>query len=159
MSFGCTLADFIVAGQLISNISASIRHESSASYQALVVELHSLQRALDTIEHLQCPPDLEVALAQVKVAALNCRHPLNEFNSKLKKYGLLDLQQGADANSMRKLGKLAKEVQWGLQMEEEAVKLRAIIVAHVGFLNLRLSSVGLWVSPQALSHVYAHRDR
>ncbi|KAF7557648.1 hypothetical protein G7Z17_g519 [Cylindrodendrum hubeiense] len=145
MSFGFSVGDFFAVGKLINDISSSIRH-ASASYQALDIELHTLKRALDEIEHLQCPASQEVALNTVKVTALSCRQSLIDFSSKLKKCDIMNQQKGTSSRRMHSLEKLGRKFEWGLRMEEEAVRLRAAVVVHVGFLNLRLSWLGLTAS-------------
>ncbi|GJN70802.1 hypothetical protein VFPFJ_08686 [Purpureocillium lilacinum] len=143
MSLGFSVGDFVAVAKLIKEISGCIRHGTTASYQALDLELHTLKRALDEIERLQCPPGQASAVNQVKVAALNCRQPLDQFASKLQAYGILGLQPQTKPDLKSSLGRLAKKVQWGVEMEEHAVRLRATIVAHVGFLALRLNLIGL----------------
>ncbi|KAH7140946.1 hypothetical protein EDB81DRAFT_67951 [Dactylonectria macrodidyma] len=157
MSFGFSAGDFLAVGKQIKDISSHIRH-ASASYQALDVELHSLKRALDEIEHIRCPVGQEPAINKVKVTALNCRQLLTDFESKLKKYAILNQQHGAGLGKTRALQKLGRKVEWGIEMEEEAVKLRAAIVAHVGFLNLRLSSLGINASFFAAQKLDEHHE-
>ncbi|CZR59947.1 uncharacterized protein PAC_09842 [Phialocephala subalpina] len=143
MSFGFSVGDFLAAGKLINDIVSSLRHSSASSYRELVLELHGLKRALDEIEHLQCPPGQEPALNSVKVAALMCQYPLDEFASKLKKYERLDIQHGDNLSKSDKLKGWGRKFQWGVGMEEDVVMLRAYIATHVGSLNMRLITVGL----------------
>ncbi|UNI20620.1 hypothetical protein JDV02_006690 [Purpureocillium takamizusanense] len=151
MSLGFSVGDFLAVSKLIKDISDCIRHGSTTSYQALDVELHSLKRALDEIERLQCPPGQEADVNKVKVVALNCRPPLDQFAAKLKAYGILGHQPQGKPTPKSGLEKLAKKVQWRVEMEEHAVRLRASIVAHVGFLAVRLNLIGLrWTSTRAL---------
>lgn len=86
MSLGFSVGDFISAASLISSIVASLRYASTSPYNEIVSELHGLQHALNEIEQLKCAPDQQAGLNSVKVAALTCQHPLEEFNSKLRKY-------------------------------------------------------------------------
>ncbi|KAJ3543170.1 hypothetical protein NM208_g3725 [Fusarium decemcellulare] len=142
MSFGFSIGDFLAAGRLINDIVSSLRHASASSYQELILELHGLKRALDGIEHLECPPGKEAAVNGVKIAALQCQYPLDEFASKLKKYERLDIQRGSSSKSDRLKG-WGRRVQWGVSMEEDVAQLRAYIATHVGSLNMRLITIGL----------------
>ncbi|KAI8652617.1 hypothetical protein NCS57_01326200 [Fusarium keratoplasticum] len=145
MSFGFSIGDFLAAGKLINDIVSSLRHSSASSYQELIVELHGLKRALDEIEHLPCPPGQEAALNSVKVAALMCQYPLDQFASKLKKYERLEVQpqHGDSSSKSDRLKSWGLKVQWGVGMEKDVVELRAYIATHVGSLNMRLITIGL----------------
>ncbi|KAL6364458.1 hypothetical protein LRP88_01859 [Fusarium phalaenopsidis] len=149
MSFGFSVGDFLAAGKLINDIVSALRHSSASSYQELIVELHGLKRALDEIEHLACPPGQEAALNSVKVAALMCQYPLDQFASKLKKYERLDIQpqHGDSSSKSDRLKSWGRKVQWGVGMEKDVVELRAYIATHVGSLNMRLITIGLLASP------------
>ncbi|KAJ4248602.1 hypothetical protein NW757_008250 [Fusarium falciforme] len=133
MSFGFSVGDFLAAGKLINDIVSSLRHSSASSYQELIFELHGLKRALDEIEHLACPPGQEAALNSVKVAALMCQYPLDQFAAKLKKYESLDIQprHGDSSSKSDKLKSWGRKIQWGVGMEKDVVELRAYIAAHV----------------------------
>ncbi|EEU37031.1 uncharacterized protein NECHADRAFT_86719 [Fusarium vanettenii 77-13-4] len=81
----------------------------------------------------------------VKVAALMCQYPLDQFASKLKKYERLDIQpqHGDSSSKSEKLKSWGRKVQWGVGMEKDVVELRAYIATHVGSLNMRLITIGL----------------
>lgn len=143
MSFGFSVGDFLTAASLIRDIVSSLRNSSTSSHHELVLELHGLQRALHEIEHLQCPLSQQAAVNGVKVAALMCQHPLDEFAGKLKKFESLGLDYGGKMGKRDKMKIWGKKVQWGFSMEEEVTKLRAYLVAHVGSLNMRLITLGL----------------
>jgi hypothetical protein len=143
MSFGFSVGDFLTAVGLIRDIISSLRNSSTSSYHELVLELHGLERALREIEHLKCTPDQEAAVNGVKVAALMCQHPLDEFAWKLKKFGSLGVDNGGKLGKRDMIKMWGRKVQWGFSMEEEATKLRAYLAAHVGSLNMRLTTQGL----------------
>ena len=86
MSFGFSVGDFLTVGKLISDIVTSLRTASIAEYRELICELHGLQRALHEIEHLKCTTSQEAANNGIKVAALMCQYPLDDFSAKLKKF-------------------------------------------------------------------------
>jgi hypothetical protein len=145
MSFGFSVGDFLAAAGLINGIISSLHNASASSYSELVIELHGLQRALYEIERLQCPPSQQAAINSVKVAALMCQHPLDEFAAKLRKYERLGVHDESNLGRTDKLKLWGRKIQWGFSMEEEVVKLRAYIATHVGSLNMRLITLGLWV--------------
>ena len=141
MSFGFSAGDFIAAGKLIKDIVSALNHDAASSYLELILELHGLKRALGEIEHLKCPPCQEAALNSVKVAALMCQYPLDEFANKLGKYERLGV---LPTNSERgRLKRLGSKLRWVAGMDDDVAKLRAYITAHVGSLNMRLITLGL----------------
>lgn len=143
MSFGFSVGDFLTAAKLIHDVISCLRNSSNCPYHELVLELYGLQRALHEIEHLKYPPSQQVAVNGIKVAALMCQHPLDEFAQKLRKYESLGVNNGGKLGKRDMVKIWGKKVQWGFSMEEEVAKLRAYLMAHVGSLNMRLITQGL----------------
>lgn len=143
MSFGFSVGDFITAGKLITDIVSSLRTSSISEYRELILELHGLQRALYEIEHLKCHPSQEAAVNGIKVAALMCQHPLEEFSGKVRKYESLGLPKGKELGNGEMIKLWSKKLKWGFCMKDEVNKLRAYLLAHVGSLNMRLMTQGL----------------
>ena len=141
MSFGFSIGDFMAAGVIIKDIISALRTSSTSDYQELVLELHGLQRALDEIEHLQVGRQHETEVNAVKVAALTCQYRLDDFAGKLKKYESLGQVSKAGSAEKAKLWRL--KLQWGFSMEAEVQSLRAYLIAHVGYLNMRLTTLNL----------------
>ena len=141
MSFGFSVGDFVAAGVVIKDIVAALRTSSTSDHQELVFELHGLQRALDEIEHLQVDPQHEAEVNAVKVAALTCQYRLDDFAGKLKKYESLGQITKAGSAEKAKLWRL--KLQWGFSMEAEVQSLRAYLIAHVGYLNMRLMTLNM----------------
>ncbi|OCK74274.1 hypothetical protein K432DRAFT_430119 [Lepidopterella palustris CBS 459.81] len=133
MSFGFSVGDFIAAGKLIKDIITILHTSARSEYHELMLELHGLQRALDQIEHLKAPPERQIYVASIKVAALMCTHVLDDFAGKLKKFESLAGQAG---NSKAKIW--TQKLRWGFTMADEVRNLRAYVTAHVGSLNMRL---------------------
>jgi hypothetical protein len=142
MSFGFAVGDFIAAGTLIKDIITILRTSARSEYQELMLELHGLQRALYQIEHLEAPPERQISVVSIKVAAFMCTHVLDEFAGKLKKFESLAGQPG---NSKVKIW--TQKLRWGFTMADEVRNLRAYITAHVGSLNMRLLTEELLDSP------------
>lgn len=143
MSFGFSVGDFITIARLIQGIVSSLRASSIGQYRELTLELDGLHRALQEIEHLKSHPSEEAALNGIKIAALMCQHPLDEFAEKLKKFESLETPQGKKMGKLEAMKLWGKKLRWGFCMEEEVVKLRSYLVAHVGSLNMRLMTQGL----------------
>lgn len=140
MSFGFAVGDFIAAGKLIKDIVAILRTSARTEYQELMLELDSLQRALHHVEHLRASLDSQISVQSIKVAALMCTHVLDEFAGKLKKFEGL-----ADRSDRTRLRLWTLKLRWGFTMAEEVRNVRAYIAAHVGSLNMRLLTEGLFV--------------
>ena len=143
MSFGFSVGDFITVGRLVHHIIVSLRASSTSEHRELILELHGLQRALTEIEHLKCPPSQEAAVNGIKVAALMCQHPLDEFAAKLRKFEGMGEQKAGKMGKAEVVKDWGKRLKWGFCMEEEVRKLRAYLAAHVGSLNMRLVMQGL----------------
>ena len=141
MSFGFSIGDFMAAGVMIKDIISALRTSSTSDHQELVLELHGLQRALDEIEHLQSGPQHETEVIAVKVTALTCQYRLDDFAGKLKKFE--SLGQGTKVGSSEKAKIWRLKLQWGFSMEAEVQSLRAYLIAHVGYLNMRLTTLNL----------------
>ena len=141
MSFGFSVGDFIAAGIIIKDIIFALRTSSTSDHQELIFELHGLQRALDEIEHLQVGPQHETEVNALKVAGLTCQYRLDDFAGKLKKYE--SLGQVTKAGSAKKAKIWRLKLQWGFSMEAEVQSLRAYLIAHVGYLNMRLTTLNL----------------
>ena len=143
MSFGISVGDFITVGRLIQDIVSSLRDSSISEYQELILELHGLQRALHEIEHLRCHPSQEPAVSGVKVAALMCQYPLDEFASNLRRFESLGLGMAEHASKLERVRIWGTKLRWGFCMKDEVMKVRAYLAAHVGSLNMRLITQGL----------------
>lgn len=143
MSFGFSVGDFLTVGKLIADIVASLRTASIAEYRELIYELHGLQRALHEIEYLKTTPNQEAAVNGIKVAALMCQYPLDDFCAKLKKFDGLGFTAGKTRSRLETMKLWTRKLQWGFCMKEEVEKLRTYIVVHVGSLNMRLITQGL----------------
>lgn len=136
MSFGFSVGDFVTVGKLVGDTISSLRTASISEYQELILELHGLQRALNEIGQ-------EAAVNSIKVAALMCQYPLDDFATKLKQFEKLDTVVYNQSSEREKLQVFRKKLRWGFCMKEEVVKLRAILMAHVGSLNMRLNTQSL----------------
>ena len=140
MSFGISVGDFLAVARLINDIANALRSSSISEFRQLAIELGSVERALYEIEHLVPSPGQESKINSIKIAALLCRHPLDVFATKLKKYESL-----GEVNLTRKeqLKKWKLKLEWGMTMEEEVQRIRTTLNAHMASLNVRLGTQGL----------------
>ena len=141
MSFGFSVGDFVAVTKLVADIISSLRTSSTSAYHELIIELHNLERALHDIEHLECNPEQTAAVTAVKVTALTCRFPLDEFATKLEKFHCL--QQQRTLGTRHKIDIWRLKLEWGFTMEEEVQRLRTYLIVHMGSLNMRLTTLGL----------------
>ena len=141
MSFGFSVGDFAAAAILIKDIVSALQTSATSDHQELLHELHGLQRALNEIEHLKASPQQEAEVNAVKVTALTCQCRLDDFAGKLKKYESLGHFTKASSAEKTKLWRL--KLQWGFSMEAEVQSLRAHLIAHVGYLNMRLTTLNM----------------
>ena len=145
MALSVSVGDFIAVAKVIKTIISSLKQSTRApnEYQELERELFGLQMALYEIEHLEVHPSRQPAANAIKCAALSCKHVLVEFESKLSKY---KEPLGHDRALARfNFNSVSKKLQWEFQIANEVSKLRVYIAAHVGSLNMRLLTLGLWV--------------
>lgn len=136
MSFGFSAGDFIAATKLIADVVSSLRDAGGAreDYQELVGELESLDRALQHVDKLSGPD-----VGGIKCAALMCRHPLEGFLDKIKKY---ERSLGLCGKSSL-VKNTARKIEWGFGRKEEVRKLRDYLNLHIGSINMLLMSHGL----------------
>ena len=140
MSFGISVGDFLAVARLINDIASSLRTSSVSEFRELATELDNTQRALYEIEHLVASPGQESKINSIKIAALLCRHPLDVFATKLKKYETLG---EVSLTKKEQLKKWKLKLEWGLTMEEEVQRIRTTLSAHMASLNVRLGTQGL----------------
>lgn len=155
MSFGFSVGDFVAATKLINDIVSSLQTSSTSEYREITLELHGLKGALHEIEHLQCSPNQQPAVNAIKVAALMCQYPLEDFAAKLQKYESLGVEHGGKLGKKDLLKMWGRKLKWGFVMEEELLRLRAYLVAHVGSLNMRLMTQGLYACKIALTGAFS----
>ena len=110
--FGYSVGDFLTVGKLVADIVASLRTASIVEYRELISELHGLQRALHEIEHLKSTSSQVAAVNAIKVAALTCQYPLDDFSAKLKKFESLEVDRGKPRSRLETMKHWTKKLQW-----------------------------------------------
>ena len=151
MSFSFSIGDFVTVAGLIKNTIASLRASggSASEYQALIHQFHILERTLHEIDHLQGSPQDASEISALKVVALSCLPPIEDFAHKLKRYEPL----GVDTQLVRKQGRkkmkavlqdCERKLRWGWSgMRDEAQQLRIYLMVFVLSLNTRMETQGL----------------
>jgi hypothetical protein len=141
MPFSVSFGDVIVSIQLMKKIIAGLQTVNGAAsqYQELDRELFAFQRALHQIEHLQLSDEHKPALDALKCVALVSQHALKGILAKGEKY---DKSLGI-GKSVSGVKTLKRKIEFSMGMEDEVCKLRDIISAHRGELNLCLNTMSL----------------
>jgi aryl carrier-like protein len=126
---------------LITEIVEALQGSATFEYRELELELHGLRRALHELGNLQPPAGQEAAINGIKVAALMCQYPLEEFKKSLMKYQGLSVT--SEQAKLDKVKNWVRKAQWSVSMNNDVQKLRAYIAAHVASLNMRLMTLGI----------------
>ena len=92
-------------------------------------------------------------IVAIKLTALSCRHPLNEFYKKIQKYDKsLSLLQ-----PKRRVWDWKASVQWS-SLDTEVLQLRHYLRLHVGTINMMLTTHGLEVLNTTANQVIANQE-
>jgi hypothetical protein len=144
MSFGWSAGDLIAAVKLINDIISCIRDVGGARdhFQELVIELQGLEKALDEINELAKSSSDIPEISALKFASSACGDTLQRFYDKIKPFK----ESLGSVSTKGKVRAAPRMVRWELLVKKEIPELRSYLVAHVGYLNLQLSTALLWVS-------------
>ncbi|PMD53239.1 uncharacterized protein K444DRAFT_541923 [Hyaloscypha bicolor E] len=137
MSFGFSVGDFLAAGELIFKVSCAL-HEAGGSaqqYRQVDLQLNSLKFALNEVDKLDPPQDLEATGNSIKAAALSCQLPLKQFLASIEPYDRsLGIGQSSGA-----IKDAARKIRWVATKKDDAVgKLRGELAGYVGSINMLL---------------------
>ncbi|KAE9370054.1 hypothetical protein N431DRAFT_344057 [Stipitochalara longipes BDJ] len=112
---------------------------SGAEYQELIKELWVLERTLLEVEALSRSSDKTVELnalcATTRRAADHCRHSLNEFLDKIKKYKV-GLRESGSGNALQDA---KSKLQWRLFARDDVAKFRSELCAHTSSIGMLLT--------------------
>ncbi|KAL8792677.1 MAG: hypothetical protein Q9195_004737 [Heterodermia aff. obscurata] len=134
MSFGSSVSDVVVLGELLYKIIETVRNAGS-EYQELTRELESLKKALDHVDKLRSQPRLAKSVEEITSAALTCRYPLETFLAKIRKHEK-SLGLGKTEGRMKDMGSTAS---WALgRKQEKFTKLRDNLTFQVATINMML---------------------
>ena len=139
-SFGWSAGDIVSAINLVAKLIKSVNDVggSQSHFQELESELQGLSRALHEISELARLPDQVPEIVALKFAACLCEDTLKRFYEKIQPFE--NSLGGAAGKDKGKAKKVPRMVRWELLVRKEIPELRSYLVAHVGSLNLRLST-------------------
>lgn len=157
MSFGFSIGDTLAVGKLITTIVVCLREVdgSAAEYRLLVQELECLEQTLRRLDALR-PVDAKVpgdgghreasSLDSIKVAALSCRHPLEQFLQGVrKKYGrsLGDAGHSSGAATARsgRVRAAVDKVRFAF-WRDDIQTFQSYLSVHIGTINMMLAEHG-----------------
>ncbi|KAE8442464.1 hypothetical protein EG329_003307 [Mollisiaceae sp. DMI_Dod_QoI] len=141
MSFGWSAGDIVSAINLVNRVLKSVSNVSGArdDFQELQSELRALSRALQEISDLAKLPGQHPDITTLKFAACLCEETLSRFLDKIKPF---DDSLGLGSKSSR-LKAVPRMVRWELLVKKDIPEFRSYLVAHVGALNMRISTISL----------------
>lgn len=147
--FGYSAGDFIATIEVIAKVITAFKDSGGASeeYRQL---LHQLETLLGLLKHLSSIRSTDSNLTHVnaiKVAAISCRAPLQEFLDKTtRRYTSLEGSQNHQGNLPRTAAKLmtaGRKVHWAVFMEKNIERIRGMIGPSVININLLLGLIQL----------------
>lgn len=143
-SFGWSAGDIVATITLVSRVIQCMRgaHGAREHFQELVSELQGLSKALHEISELAKMPGQIPEIQALKFASCLCNETLQRFYEKIRPF---EGSLGA-ASTKSKLQAAPRMVRWELLVKKEVPELRSYIAAHVGSLNLRLTTALLCVA-------------
>ena len=142
-SFGWSAGDVVATIALVNRVVQCISgtHNAQDHFQELLSELYGLSRALEDISRLTRIPGQTPEIQALKFATCSCGEALERFYKKIQPF---EGSLAADSRQSR-LKAAPRMVRWELLIKKDIPELRTYLVAHVGSLNLRLSTALLWV--------------
>jgi hypothetical protein len=143
--FGFSVGDFVAGIQLVRDVITSLQASggSSLDYQALVMELFSLERALLEVKALKPLDHSSDQVDALKCAASQCQLTIDRFMTKIQKYQPSLNAQGTGSRWRDGL----RKVQWALCKKEDVATFKAEISGHAVAINLLVATAQLSVSP------------
>ncbi|KAH3960392.1 hypothetical protein HBI73_176210 [Parastagonospora nodorum] len=141
MASPISVGDVFAIGKLIKDIVGALQSVGGAKseYQELVREFQSLDTALRHLDRLEDQTTVPNHVGAIKAAALICRHPLQDFLTRIKKY-----ETSLGPWSRAHAGKAAKDkLRWTLGERDDIRRLQTYLAIHLGTINTLLLEHGL----------------
>ncbi|KAF8857769.1 hypothetical protein BDZ45DRAFT_674515 [Acephala macrosclerotiorum] len=137
-SFGWSAGDIISTITLVNRIRQSISgaHDAREHFQELDSELQALSRALDEISDLTRMPGQVPEIEALKFASCLCCDTLQRFYDKIRPFE----ESLGKASAKSRIKASPRMVRWELLIRKDVPEVRSYLVAHVGSLQLRLST-------------------
>lgn len=141
MSFGWSAGDIVSSINLVNRIARCLGGVKGARshFRELDSELTGLKNALQEISDLSDLPQQSPEIIALKFAACSCEGTLQTFYDKILPFA----SSLGDGSKISKFKAAPKMVRWELLIKKDIPELRSYLVAHVGYLNLRMSSAVL----------------
>jgi hypothetical protein len=138
MAFGWSAGDVVSTIKLVKNIISCVQNIGGARehFQELFTELQGLEKALSQISVLTATSQQVPEIAALKFASCNCEGTLQRFYEKIKPFE----ESLGSTSTQRKLRASPRMVRWELLVKKDIPELRSYLVAHVGYLNMQLST-------------------
>jgi hypothetical protein len=138
MSFGWSAGDIVTAVSFVNKIVQCVRNTGGARehFQELETELQALSRALHEISDLTNVPGQIPEIVALKFAACLCNDTLEAFLKKVEPFS----QALGAASKCSKVKAAPRMVRWELLVRKDIPEFRTYLIAHVGFLQLRLNT-------------------
>jgi hypothetical protein len=143
ITFG-SIGDIISVCLIIKDLVAALDDSrgSTTEYREVIRELWVLDRALLEVNLLSrtCDNTIELnALCKTaRQAAENCRHSIESFSRKVRKYGS-SLDEGGSKNVFRDT---AMKIRW-VSQKDDLAKFRAEVNAHSSSINMLLATASV----------------
>jgi hypothetical protein len=143
ISFG-SVGDIVSICLIVKDLVAALDDSrgSSTEYREVIRELWGLDRALLEVDLLSrtCDNTIELnALCMTaRQTAENCRHCIETFSKKIRKYGS-SLGEGGSRNVFRDA---AMKVRW-VSQKDDLAKFRAEVNAHSSSINMLLATASV----------------
>ncbi len=99
----------------------------------------SLKSALTQVDNINVQGDQAIAIAQINLSVLNCRHLLEKFLADVQKYEK-SLGPGALVGKFKGTG---RKVQYAFLKKDEVDKLRNKLIVHIAMINMSLGAQSL----------------
>ena len=138
MAFGWSTGDIVAAIQFVNKLISCVGSAggSREHFQELESELGELERTLKAIDVLANEPGQIPELIALKFVACSCEDTLKRFYEKIKPF---DESLGVQSKKS-KLKAAPRMVRWELLIKKDIPEFRTYLLAHVGCLNLRLTT-------------------
>jgi hypothetical protein len=137
--FRFSVGDFVSTIELVHDMIEALKDStgSSASFQGLIRELYSLERALLVVKALKIHPTQQATVDAIKQAATQCQITIDAFLQKNSKF-----QYTLGARGLQCEWKCAMyKIQWRVYRKDDVEEFRAALNSHVSSINMLLLTV------------------
>lgn len=138
MSFGWSVGDVATAVSLVNRVIGCVRNVGGAQehFQELESELFGLQSALNTINDLAKANPENLQIQALSSVSCTCKDTLERFREKIKPF---ENSFGSNVQKSR-IRNSPRMVLWELLIKKDIPELRTYLVAHVGYINLMITT-------------------